>query len=1046
MTDTGFDKLIIPYNGDVPSGDTSEAKFRAGYSSPVTNVLTLGGVPTSNYIPLGFNDDSTNPNFDTNNNFNLSTGEYTQPNNCKNQINVKYTWKIVSSAATDMHLEGVNRIRINMANFAYVNSENIAITDANFFVNEIDATTVIGSTPVVLFTGTSEFSYTGDFLIGDILEERVFTNFQIFTPGSSFNLMWLYDGTFTNVPTNEYPDFYLVLGIDNNTDNNFIYSNPSSELKENSLIRINSFIPTQVKQKDFISSIIKMFNLYITNDEDDETNLIIQTRDEFYDSGKTLDWTKKIDMLSEQKLQFLPDVTNKRLLFSYKEDKDSYNTTYLQATGEIFGQQLYTFENEFVQDVKKVEPIFSPTPLLTNVFNNVVPAIDFQAPKNNIRILYYDGWIDGNWDFASGTTLVYLGINNVPPVEFQDFIIPFTKYPYAGHFDNPYTPSIDIDYGTNDYELYNNWSYISNNNLYNKYYKRQVSQIETGKLLTAKFNLNEYDIVNLDFRDKIWIHDSFWFVNKIQDYNANVDGSLTTVELINVDEGITFTPQQIEVENVGGKYSYLNNKLSLDTIIIDNTIGIGVSGTDILGGQGNVITDSTVRLRLAGNSNIAGVISGDIFGDINNLSGNDIFVNGSNNYVANGSNVNIQGNSNTLSASSENINIVGSGNTLGIYDTNIGIYNSSNNNIGNFVSGATLINSNNVTIASGVTNVVVINGNNLVITGSNQTYTSSGSTANVFELGTGLFSIRAINDSLLDAIGDYSYAEGYGSLATGFTSHAEGGFTLAGGLYSHAEGSSTFALGDYSHAEGITTQATGESSHAEGNQSKATGFYSHAEGYDTLSSNNASHAEGFQTIASAQGSHAEGEATLASGSASHAEGTATQATGDFSHSEGVGTLASAEASHAGGNGATSSNYGEWSRSSVGSGGQYGKVSWYGTTGNATATRLYLDQTAENFVFPVNTAYYVKIMIVLIDQATNDSKQFSGEGLVKNSGGTMSIVGTFTIASTNGDISLATTSVTMQVDSATDSLYPEVTGVLLTTINWFVQADYVRVRA
>ena len=92
--------------------------------------------------------------------------------------------------------------------------------------------------------------------------------------------------------------------------------------------------------------------------------------------------------------------------------------------------------------------------------------------------------------------------------------------------------------------------------------------------------------------------------------------------------------------------------------------------------------------------------------------------------------------------------------------------------------------------------------------GGSDTYWTSGS--------TGLFSIKALNDSGLDATSDYAVAEGYNTLASGVASHAEGEATTAFGASSHAEGTSTTANGFYSHAEGIATRTYGEGAHAEG--------------------------------------------------------------------------------------------------------------------------------------------------------------------------------------------------------------------------------------
>ena len=110
---------------------------------------------------------------------------------------------------------------------------------------------------------------------------------------------------------------------------------------------------------------------------------------------------------------------------------------------------------------------------------------------------------------------------------------------------------------------------------------------------------------------------------------------------------------------------------------------------------------------------------------------------------------------------------------------------------------------------------------------------------------TGTFSQNRKADS---TIGDYSHAEGHGTIASGASSHAEGDSTKASGDYSHAEGRSTTASWGTSHAEGYNTTASGASSHAEGVNTKASGASSHAEGDNTTASGDDSHVQGKYNI------------------------------------------------------------------------------------------------------------------------------------------------------------------------------------------------------
>jgi hypothetical protein len=187
---------------------------------------------------------------------------------------------------------------------------------------------------------------------------------------------------------------------------------------------------------------------------------------------------------------------------------------------------------------------------------------------------------------------------------------------------------------------------------------------------------------------------------------------------------------------------------------------------------------------------------------------------------------------------------------------------------------------------------------------------------------------KAESDSY--TIGEYAFAEGFDTTASGSVSHAEGSNTIASGLISHAEGCTTIASGNFSHSDGFGTIAFGKYSHAEGyggpisititGDASATTYTSSKDltdrsikvgqivsynniyatiiDYDlftpsitldkTLSTSALNDVDVviYQLIASGNSAHAEGDGSIATGYGSHAEGSYTSASGDFSHAEG----------------------------------------------------------------------------------------------------------------------------------------------------------------
>jgi hypothetical protein len=297
------------------------------------------------------------------------------------------------------------------------------------------------------------------------------------------------------------------------------------------VIEVNDYIPKKIKQSDFIKGIFNMFNIYAQVDSTQPNKLLLQNRDDFYDSGAEVDWTAKLAKDQEQNLSFLPELTSKKIILSYTADKDNPNTTYTNATSNIYGQAEVIFDNEYVKEVTTKAVLFSPTPVIKTIFGAYVPMIAGAAPETNIRILY-DKTTAGQPLATCGQFYIY-DYGSVGQINL-------TSYPLVGHFDDPLTPTFDINFAICDYYYYQPTS-LTENNLYNRYWRRTMGQINNGKMLTALFNLKEPDIQAMKLNDKIRIDNSWWNINKVIDYDANAN-KLTKVELISIDSEINFTP------------------------------------------------------------------------------------------------------------------------------------------------------------------------------------------------------------------------------------------------------------------------------------------------------------------------------------------------------------------------------------------------------------------------------------------------------------------------------------------------------------------------
>ena len=96
-----------------------------------------------------------------------------------------------------------------------------------------------------------------------------------------------------------------------NASNQF-FNSLSSTISPNELIPYNAVIPKNVKKKDFVNSIIKMFNLYVEPSKDYPNTLRIEPRDDYYQSGTLKDWTRKLNTNTTIDEQILGETQNKK--------------------------------------------------------------------------------------------------------------------------------------------------------------------------------------------------------------------------------------------------------------------------------------------------------------------------------------------------------------------------------------------------------------------------------------------------------------------------------------------------------------------------------------------------------------------------------------------------------------------------------------------------------------------------------------------------------------------------------------------------------------
>ena len=401
------------------------------------------------------------------------------------------------------------------------------------------------------------------------------------------------DSNLANFPNLGYfVDFKITM-----TDAFLSFDVIDSYYSENDTIDMFTVIPDKVKQRDFLTSIIKMFNLYMIPDENNPKNIIIEPREDFYNTD-IIDWSDKLDYSQEHTLTPTAVTNKQKYTYTYKKDGDYYNKKYEESWLDVYGTRDVYLENDFNKTEHKTELIFSPTPMVGQLANNRVistiidvdETLQQKTIKSNIRILYYSGLKNSsnNWVHEAIAGNVFRG-----------------EYPYAAHFNDPYVASIDINFGLPKEIYYDNTFQtitITNNNLYETYHRKELEQLtdKDSKIFKGYFLLNPTDIANLSFRPSYFFDNEYWTLHKVM--YASSEYKPSKCEFLKLKT--VPTPTVITEEIIGVVFKLIGDeeapKMFQDVLSGNNILNMKSSHVD---GLDNFIDKSAMFVDIKGDNN-----------------------------------------------------------------------------------------------------------------------------------------------------------------------------------------------------------------------------------------------------------------------------------------------------------------------------------------------------------------------------------------------------------------------------------------------------------
>lgn len=392
-----------------------------------------------------------------------------------------------------------------------------------------------------------------------------------------------------------------------NFDNAGVFNTTTKKYTHPDFISISSYVPKNIKQVDYIKSIITMFNLMVIPDKSNPKRLKFIPRNDYYKNANIKDWTNKVDHTDSIEETLLSEQQNKTIKLTYKADKDYYNTNYFEKVNAIYGEHIETVDNEWVDDEKKIEIIFSPTPI-----DKVLGSSDIYLPKIAKRDLKSGAYAntDFNVRFLFKKTLTTVGT-----IQLEDMPARHS-YPYCGHLDHPVKPTIDYNFGQIQFAYYPELTNMTENNLVETYWQQYLDDIndKNSKLIKCKIYLTPDDIAKFDYNDSIFIDGltddggHYFNVNKIT--YIPTSNLPSVVELIKVNRKPTekrrrytlniATMNPIRFIDLGKR----NSSQSGGTFIIgeDNNIGYN-AGTSMIIGDNNTFANNATNVVIINSYN-----------------------------------------------------------------------------------------------------------------------------------------------------------------------------------------------------------------------------------------------------------------------------------------------------------------------------------------------------------------------------------------------------------------------------------------------------------
>jgi hypothetical protein len=284
------------------------------------------------------------------------------------------------------------------------NSSSIITETLQFNTENLKRSFTGNGNPDYTYTGSNESLNLNYKLIGvfGIFSSQAFFKFSIiknttiiktysYFNRDLINQINIIDNINLDVATNDKLIFEIQYQYLNGARIDFQYlkikaNNPiSTDVQLGNNILINDIIPRNILQKDFFTWIMKMFNLYITEDKLREKHLLIEPYTDYWNLDNPIDWTYKVARDKAWNIKPMGMLNGRFFEYKYKDDNDFYNEGFKKKYNLPYGSILEDTKFQFAKEKQTIEIGFSPSVLIQyQGTDKVVTAIYKKSSGNSV--------------------------------------------------------------------------------------------------------------------------------------------------------------------------------------------------------------------------------------------------------------------------------------------------------------------------------------------------------------------------------------------------------------------------------------------------------------------------------------------------------------------------------------------------------------------------------------------------------------------------------------------------------------------------------------